>query len=315
MTAPGSATPDAEAWVPVTGDYDLGASLAELRRGPWDPTSRVGSGRAVLAWTLPAGAVTVELLVEPGGLRVRAWGPAAARVASDASTLVGEPLVLSSEPDAESLPPGPATDVLRRLHRRLPGLRLPRTGAVFDALIPAVIEQKVTGVEAWRSWRRLVGAFGSPAPGPHGLRLGPLPSVLADLPYHAFHRFGIERRRADTLRRACAAGTRLSVLADAAPEVAAARLSSLPGVGLWTTAEVLRRSHGWADAVSVGDYHHAREICFAFEGVRDGTDERMLELLEPFRPQRGLVVRLVEAAGVGPGRRAPRARLRRIEDI
>ncbi|HEV2370496.1 MAG TPA: hypothetical protein VGR90_11525, partial [Acidimicrobiales bacterium] len=179
----------------------------------------------------------------------------------------------------------------------------------------AVIEQKVTGAEAWASWRRLVRAYGEAAPGPFDLVLAPAPDRLAGLPYHAFHRFGIERRRADTLRRACASADRLEVLVTGEPERAMTVLQTLPGVGVWTAAEVVRRSHGWADAVSVGDYHHARDVCWALEGERHGSDERMLELLEPYRPYRGLVVRLIESSGLGMPRRGPRTRLRSIAEI
>jgi len=319
VIAPGSRVgaaerPDAEAWVPVDGPYDMAASLSELQRGPFDPTTRVGPRRSVQAWRARSGPVTLELTVEPGGVRARAWGPGAGAGVAAASDLVGAPAwgpVAGATVDARPT----FEEFVHRLARRAPGLRLPRTGRVMDALVPAVIEQKVTGTEAWRSWRRLVRASGEAAPGPFGLRLAPAPDVLAGLPYHAFHRFGIERRRADSVRRACLVAARLAALADAPAEEAVARLGSLPGIGVWTTNEVVRRSHGWADAVSVGDYHHARQVCWAFDHDAAGTDERMLELLEPFRPRRAVVVRLVEMAGLGPPRRAPRARLRSIEEI
>ena len=56
-------------------------------------------------------------------------------------------------------------DVVADLIRRFSGWRMPRSGLVFDSLVPAVIEQKVTGQEAFGGYRRLVRRFGEPAPG------------------------------------------------------------------------------------------------------------------------------------------------------
>ena len=98
----------------------------------------------------------------------------------------------------------PKHHVLRDPWRRMRGLRLGRTGAVVQALVPSILEQKVTGREAFRSYWALVRKYGEPAPGPADLLLPPAPRVLAELPYWAFHPLGIERRRADTVRRACA---------------------------------------------------------------------------------------------------------------
>jgi len=50
---------------------------------------------------------------------------------------------------------------------------------VLEALVPAILEQKVTGTEAWRGLRGLIHGWGEPAPGPFGLRLLPEASVLA----------------------------------------------------------------------------------------------------------------------------------------
>ena len=74
----------------------------------------------------------------------------------------------------------------------------------MEVLLPAILEQKITGTEAHRAWRSLVVRYGEPAPGPLGLRLPPDPALLARLPYYAFHPLGVERRRAEVIRRLCA---------------------------------------------------------------------------------------------------------------
>src|SRR4029078_1858012 len=96
--------------------------------------------------------------------------------------------------------PARRTRVVGEPARGYPGVRIARTEAVMDALVPAILEQKVTGTEARRAWHGLVRQHGAAAPGPArlGLRLTPPASVLAALPYHAYHPFGVEMRRAQT---------------------------------------------------------------------------------------------------------------------
>jgi 3-methyladenine DNA glycosylase/8-oxoguanine DNA glycosylase len=79
----------------------------------------------------------------------------------------------------------------------------------------------------------------------------------------------------------------------------------VPGVGVWTSAEVRFRAHGDADAVSFGDYHVARWVGWALTG-EEIDDDGLVELLEPYRPHRARVQRLVELSGRRPPRRGPR---------
>lgn len=90
---------------------------------------------------------------------------------------------------------------------------------------------------------------------------------------------------------------------------------ALPGLGPWTAAEVALRALGDADAVSVGDYHIPSMVGFALAGERKATDARMLELLAPYRGQRGRVIRLLEEGGVRPPARGPRMSVRSIAAI
>ena len=88
------------------------------------------------------------------------------------------------------------------------------------------------------------------------------------------------------------------------------RLMSVRGVGAWTAAEVVQRSHGAGDVVSVGDYHLPSVVGFVLTGRPRTDDAGMLALLEPYRPHRQRVVRLGEAAGVAAPRYGPRMALR-----
>jgi len=249
------------------------------------------------------------LRIEASGDRVRAsaWGPAAAEALDLAPGLVGEldrpeDLVVQDK-------------VVRDLQRRFAGVHLTQGTPLLDILVRSIISQKVTGLEARRSYAALLRAFGEPAPGSRGLLLPPPPEKLARLPYWAFHPFGIERRRAEAIRTAAAAAGRFGALGDLAPEERIERLTALRGIGRWTAAEAVRIAFGDPDAVSVGDYHLPRLVCRTLAGTDDGDDQRMLELLEPYRGQRARVVLLIEKGGRFLPRRGPRVAPRSIAAI
>lgn len=295
--------------IDLSAPIDLRIVLGPHVRGPGDPTGRLSSRSATRATRTPSGPAT--LLVELRGARIEAeaWGPGADLA------LDGLPALLGLLDDPEGFDPSRHPVVAGLAHRH-PWIRIGRTGAVFEALFPAVLEQKVTGMEAARAFRGLVREHGEPAPGPiaaaQRLRLQPAPELLASLPYYAFHPHGLEQRRAETVRRAAAAAPRLEALA-ATPgsrvEVGAASraaLGSVTGIGPWTAAEVAFRALGDPDAVSIGDFHLGNLVAFALAGEPRGTDERMLELLEPWRGHRARVIRLLELSGMAAPRYGPR---------
>ena len=303
--------PDLETVLDLEDAIDLRLTLAPLAHGRGDPTFRFAADGIWYARRTDAGAATVHLRATDGRVAVRAWGPGA-QVATDAV------------PDLIGLPDDPSGLVahhrlIGQLVRRFPGLRLPRSGAVLAALIPAVCEQKITGVEAQRVYRALVLGLGEPAPGPGGITLPPSAERLAATPYFAFHPFGLERRRAELLRRLGALGSRLepssSLDGPDAWQAVGVRLAAIPGIGPWTTAEVLRVAGGDPDAISVGDYHLPNLVAFALAGEPRGTDDRMLELLEPYRGQRGRVQRLLEVSGIRAPRYGPRMTPRNISTL
>jgi 3-methyladenine DNA glycosylase/8-oxoguanine DNA glycosylase len=286
---------------------DLAATLEPLRHGRGDRTTRIGRSEAWLAFRTPDGPAAVHLRLESSdALIARAWGDGGERALGNVPELIGE------EDEPERLVARHA--VIRDLQRRHSGLRLPRTGRVFHALVPTILEQKVTGTEAFRAYAALLRRHGEPAPAPDGLlRLPPAPPDLARLGYHAFHPLGVERRRADIVRHVAARAPWLD--AAATPAEAARRLRSFSGIGPWTAAEVLRTAFGDPDAVSVGDYHMPNIVAWALAGEPRGDDERMLELLEPYRGQRGRVQRLLEVGRVVAPRYGPRMAPRSIATI
>ncbi len=287
--------------VEIPEGLDLQRTLAPLAHGTGDLTIRFAANGIWRAVRTGSGPATLHLRRGGNQVTAEAWGAGADEA------LTGLPGLLGLEDDPEQLVP--RHRLVRELARRFAGVRLPRTGGRFDALLPAILEQKVTGVEARRSYRELIRRWGEPAPGPAPLRLAPTPAILSGLPYHAYHPLGLERRRADVIRRAATVARRL----EAAPATEARQLlAAIAGIGPWTIAEVLRVADGDPDAISVGDFHLPNLVSWALTGEPRADDRRMLELLEPYRGQRGRVQRLLELSGIAAPRRGPRIALRQI---
>lgn len=282
----------------------LAAILGPMRRGGGDPCFRFHADAVWRAIRTPTGPATLRLAVAPGDGTVAAtsWGTGAAWALDAVPDMLG----------AGDDPAGfePTHPLLREVLRRHPGWRVPRTGLVLEALAPAVLEQKVTGHEAWRGWRLLVRKYGEPAPGPEevrglGLRVPPAPDVWARVPSWEWHRAGVDQSRSRTVVRAASVAGRLEQVTALAHDEAVTRLRSLPGVGVWTAAEVAQRALGDPDAVSVGDFHLAGLVGWALIGEKV-DDDGMLELLAPYRGHRYRAVRMIELSGVAPPRRGPR---------
>ena len=286
---------------------DVRLTIGPLRRGGGDPVwATSADGSVWRATSTPDGPATLHLAVRRDGIHATAWGLGAERV------LAGVPDLLGARDDPSgfdfSLHP-----VVREAHRTRLGLRIPRSGNVLEALVPAVLEQKVVGLDAKAAWRRLVLQHGTPAPGPapRTLRVPPTAEAWRAVPVWDWRRAGIEEARAGTVLRAAAVARRLQEGADLPLEEARRRLLTVRGIGPWTVAEIASRALGDADAVSVGDYHLAHLVGWALPGRRT-DDAGMLRLLEPWAGHRQRVIRLIELsqAANAPrfGPRMPRAR-------
>ena len=290
----------------LEGPVDLARTLFPLRRGHQDPTTRIGDGTVVRALRTPDGPVVLTFRqVGTDRVEADAVGPGAGRVLEeDAPGLVG------AHDDARGFQPRDA--VVRDLWRKHRGVRLTHA-AVLPVLTAAILEQKVTGHEARRAWRGLVRATSEAAPGESGVWLPPEPERVAATPSFVFHRFGVERRRADVVRAVNSRSSRIEALKGS--DELQTWLRALPGIGPWTAAETARLAMGDPDAVSIGDFHLPNLVAWILAGEARADDARMLELLEPYRGQRGRVQLLVEASGVRAPAFGPRAEIRSIAPL
>ena len=325
-TAPGASGPAAGVTQPevvLTGRWrapflvDLARTLGVHRRGRGDPAFHVEPSGAVWRTTrTPHGPATLRVKAGggssgptgPGGpdgagdgttVLAAAWGPGAAWALA---TLPG---LLGADDDRAGFQP--AHPLLAEMDRRYRHLRIGRSGRVLEALVPAVLEQKVVGTEAKRAWRSLMLKFGEPAPGPApaGMRVFPPPRTWARIPSWEWHRAGVEGVRAKTVIGAARVAGRLEEIVAMPPAEADRRLRSLPGIGPWTSAEIRQRACGDPDAVSVGDLHLPGAVGWALAG-RKVDDAGMLELLAPYAGHRHRAARLVVLSGIHPPRHGPR---------
>jgi 3-methyladenine DNA glycosylase/8-oxoguanine DNA glycosylase len=284
---------------------DVRSVLGVHRRGYGDPAFAVDESGAIWrACRTPDG---------PGTLRI-AWradrdlGTVAAGTAWGQGgdwLLASLPALLGAEDRPEDFVAH--HEILGAVARSRPGFRIGASGLVLESLVPAVLEQKVVGKEATRSWRTLLRRFGESAPGPApaGLRVPPGPSTWAGIPSWEWHKAGVEAVRATTIAGAARVASRLEQIVDMPGAQADRRLRLLPGIGPWTSAEVRQRACGDADAVSVGDYHLPIQVGWALVG-RPVDDAEMLELLAPYQGHRHRASLLAVMAGAAPSRRGPR---------
>ena len=283
----------ASASVVFDGPASPGLTLSPLRRGRADPCYHDAADGAIWRTTLMrSGPATARIgRAAPDTVDCEAWGPGAAEFVEALPALLGV--------DDDSTAFHPVEPTIAAAHRRVPHLRLGRTGRVLEALIPAVLEQRVYGSDARRAWRRLVTRYGAPAPGPAPahLRVPPTAEAWRRIPSWEFHRANVDPGRARTVVGCAQRADSLERLVSRSAEAARTALMSLPGVGEWTAAETAQRAFGDADALSVGDYHLAKVVGWSLLG-HPIDDPAMVELLAPLAPHRHRAVRLLEVSGL-----------------
>jgi 3-methyladenine DNA glycosylase/8-oxoguanine DNA glycosylase len=291
---------------------DIGATLSWYRHGGSDPTTWLttvgrgpdGSGHFVRATLTPDGPGTVSLRWAQDDITVETYGPGGAWLQQQAERMIG-----SADTDDHGLEASdhPVVAAAARANRHL---RIGASSDLYHELLPIIIEQRITAGEAHRQWQRLCFELSEPAPGPFTrLLLPPDPAVLARRPSWWFHPLGIERKRAEPLINVARHASKFWTWSAMGPQEATTKLRLIRGVGQWTIGSVLGPALGDPDAVAVGDFHLKNLIAHNLAGEARGTDERMLELLEPYAGQRGRVVRYVARQGSVAPKFGPKKRI------
>ena len=288
-----------DSWTP-DWPLDVRRSLSPHLRGTGDPTLRYDASGAWRTTSTPDGPATVRITVSGGCVRVAAWGPGAERAGAAVRGWLG------AEDRLEDFDPS-GHPLVERVHRRSPWLRLGRTGRCWDATLAAVLEQKVTGIEAHRTWRELLRLAGEPAPGPApaGMRVVPSARRVLEVTDWEWHRCGLDGARRRALRAVASVAHRLEPDDGCDSPTLQRRMRTVPGIGIWTAAEVAQRALGCPDSVSYGDYHTKNLVGWSLAG-RKTDDDGMMALLEPWRGHRQRVVRLLSIGGSMPPKRGPR---------
>ena len=270
----------------------LRRTLALQALGQFDPSAVWAGDTFTKTFMAAAGQCTVRLSRVDGGVRIEAEGEEAGQVVAQLESAVAE--------DDGYHDFAPDHDGILQHHRRNPGLRLLRVPWLFDAACSAVLQQRVRTTEAFAQWGKLCRRFGQSTPG--GLMAFPSPETLSQVPLHTLQAMGIDPRRGRVLLSLAREISMHPLRPGVTREYLKARVGRVHGIGPWTVATILGYGTGDTDAVPVGDLHLPHMVCYAFAGAMRGTDERMLELLEPYRPHRFRVIRLLYCAHVYPPR-------------
>ena len=296
----------------VDRTIDIGTTLGWYRHGSDDPTTWLNisgrglssSGRFVRATLTPDGPGTLAVQWTPDHIGIDVYGPGAAWLEAQAPRMLGAEDCVDHHLEDSAHRVVAAAAVAGR------HVRFGSSGNLYHELLPTIIEQRITIGEAHDQWQRLCFELGEPAPGPFArLLLPPHPDVLMRQPSWWFHPLGIERKRAEPLIKVAWHASKFWQWAALDPDEAAAKLRLIPGIGQWTVGSILGPALGHADAVAVGDFHLKNMVAFNLDGVARGTDERMLELLEPYAGQRGRVVRMLARHGSPPPKFGPKKRI------
>lgn len=279
--------------------------MSAFRIGSHDPTIQISEHDIWRASITPQGPGTVHIqqwrIPTPV---VTTYGPAADWLRTRGLELLG---TRDTIPAIQAVHPE-----VGQAQKNFGHLLLGRSNTPYHELLHAVLAQRVTSIEAIRQWHHIVRHHGSVAPGPNAtLFVPPEPDVLASLPYHAFHTFGVERKRADTIISVAKHFNFLSRLVedDLTPSEATLKLQLIPGVGVWTSAVAGGLAFGDPDALLVGDFHVKNTVAYALTSKIRGTDEEMVKILEPYVGQRHRVVRWLQLSGFKAPARGPRRRI------
>lgn len=270
--------------------FDIPRTMALQQLGKYDPTARY------------EGSAFIKVHEDEHGRVVRHtidWTEARVEIA-----VAGEGAAAVIEGWRDAFPLDDGIDdfvaehpVLERLVAAFPALRLVRVPWRFDVAVGAVLQQRVAFVDAARAFRRIAlewgvhDALGVALPGPRR---------FAAISTAQLQSIGIDAQRARTLHLLAREEVLTGFLRKAVDRVRVRRrLTSIPGIGPWTTDMILGFGFGERNALPLGDVHLPSLVASTLGGQSHGTDAMMIELLRPYEGHRFRVARLLWSAVFG----------------
>ena len=196
---------------------------------------------------------------------------------------------------------------LRPLARRMRGVKPPRYPTLWEACVNAIVFQQVSIHAASAILQRYVVALGSPFELLEGVTLHAFPDAEVTLRAgdDELRAVGLSANKIATLRRvgeALGSGTLDErMLEERTSSEAAAKLTSIKGIGPWTATVILLRGLGRLDVFPMNDSGVAGGVAFA-----GGSLPELESVLDELGSQRGmlyyhlLLARLEARGELGP---------------
>lgn len=288
----------------TNGPYDLRQTLSCLATGPGDPAfSAEDPANIRMALRSPDGFAVLSVSQISESVHGTLEGDDVDYFAPHLPRMLGLDF---------QIPPLKGRRVLQSAALRYQGLRLPKAPLLFPRIVQVMLQQLISFRDAAKGWRTLLRRHGLKPDGVADVIVPPTAKELARLPSHEYVDCGIlpqhGRRIAAVARHAKRIeSTWLSGSTSDSCSNTCRLLGKIPGIGPWTLGYLSGSSMGDADAVMPGDYSLPGQVSWFFEREAEADDDRMLEILEPFRPWRYYALLLVIKAGQRPPRRGPRS--------
>ena len=179
---------------------------------------------------------------------------------------------------------------LAALPEKLHGLKPSRPASLFEMAVTAITEQQISLAAAYRIRDRLVQRFGEPV---EDLRVFPRPEALAAAAPEELRSCGLSGQKIRYIKelagRIMEGSLDIDSLKQTDDEGARQTIMSWKGFGAWSADYILIRGLARPDSVPAEDIG-IREVVGRYlnEGPR-ATAQEVTELLESFRPYRGLL--------------------------
>lgn len=173
--------------------------------------------------------------------------------------------------------------------RKLRGLRPFRPASLFEMVVTAITEQQISLRVAYSMRKKIAARFGDDV---EGIQIFPDECRLARASLQELLSCGLSHRKAeyilDLSKQLSSRDLDLEKLKLMNDETAREAMMQIRGIGPWTAEYVLVRGLGRPDRVPIEDLG-IRDVVGKYLGNgRRVQPSRVLELLEPFAPFRGL---------------------------